>query len=146
MPSTAADIFATFPEFAGADPDAVTSALELAEADQADLWGDVRYQYAIAYRAANDMVGLGLGASGTAGTGAVTSKRIGSLAVSYADPGGTGAFGNTRYGQLLEALIAGAVVLAVVDCGTPACGCDGGHAQAPPWGSAPFAWRSWWPR
>lgn len=125
MASTAEEIFATFPEFADADP---TIYLELAEAEQEDLWGDVRYQQAIAFRAAHmmEVAGLGSGSSsGTAGPGAVTSKHIGSLSISYATPGGGGggetatSLDSTRYGQLLVELLAGAIVpVRTIGCGS----------------------------
>lgn len=110
MASTAEDILATFPEFASAD---ATIPLELAEAEQADLWGDVRYQQAIALRAAHMMARAGLGASGVSGAGNVASESIGSLSVSYdTSSGATGSddLSTTAYGRMLMELLAGAIV------------------------------------
>jgi hypothetical protein len=145
MPS-AEDIFATFPEFA--DAEGKDTYLELAEAEQADLWGDVRYQYAIALRAAHMMEVAGLGTSGTAGaTGGVTSKRIGSLSVSYASPStsssGVGTLNDTRYGRLLDELIAGAVVPMMISDGCGGYGMDWGWSTSTGIWSGLRGW-AWW--
>lgn len=147
MPPTAGDIFATFPEFVDAESGTVDMNLVLAEADQADLWGDVRYQYAIALRAAHMMESGGSGSAGIAGSGGqVTSKHIGSLSVSYAGPssgaGGAGTLDDTKYGRLLQELIAGAAVPIVVsDCGG-LYGADWG------WSTSTGFWHHgpWWPQ
>jgi hypothetical protein len=155
MPSpTAADIFATYPHFLEADPDDVTLYLTLAEANQADLWGDARYQQAIALNAACSMwqAGLGTGAASSSSAGQVTSKHIGSLSVSYAGPssgassGGGGTLPDNPYCNMLGQLLAGAIVPITVSDLTLPYGCDGGNAQNSWWsGFAPFAYRRWWP-
>lgn len=152
MPTTAADILESFPEFV--DAEGKEFYLELAEADQADLWGDVRYQWAIAFRAAHMMEGAGLGSAGVSGTGGVTSKHIGSLSVSYATPSGGGAtagtLDNTRYGRLLQELLAGAVVPIMVNEGWSIYGADCGWSTSTgfwhhgpwwsPWGRVGWFW------
>ena len=108
MATTAADILATFPEFASADAEVW---LELAEAEQADLWGDVRYQQAIALRAAHMMARSGLGTIPSP-VGNVDSESIGSLSVSYETGGGAGEseLSTTPYGRMLADLLAGAII------------------------------------
>jgi len=106
--ATPAEILASFPEFV--DPPADQALyLTLAEERTADVevWSseNVRNQ-AVAFRAAGMMADLGLVGSAAASTGAVSSERIGSLAVSYAVPGAGENPLSNGYWRQLQQLIA----------------------------------------
>ena len=109
---TVVEILATFPEFA-TPPTGQSTYITLAEAEQADLWGDVRYNQAVALRAAHAMKRAGLGTGGTLGLGDVKSESIGSLSVTYGTDSASNVpsdLATTVYGRMLWELIAGALV------------------------------------
>lgn len=104
--ATAEEILATFKDFIEA-PDGQDLYVAQADADLATAetfnTDDTDRNWAVAYLAAHRMVLGGLG-SATAQAGVVTSKRIGSLSISYASGGSvvTATLSTTPYGRLLQ--------------------------------------------